>query len=39
VLLIPVLYVTVEKVIGKKKHAPATDAPTAPAVPHHGAEA
>ena len=39
VLLVPVLYVTVEKITGRK-HVPApADAPATPAVPHHGAEA
>ncbi len=39
VLLIPVLYVTIEKLIGRKHApAPAEDSPT-PAVPPHGAEA
>ena len=38
--LVPVLYVTVERVIGKKTHAPSpADAPAAPTVPPHGAEA
>ena len=38
VLLIPVLYVTVEKLIGRR-HAPVPAAAPAPVVPHHGAEA
>ena len=39
VLLVPVLYVTVEKLTGRK-HVPApADAPGTPVVPHHGAEA
>jgi len=39
VLLVPVLYVTVEKITGRK-HVPApADVPATPAVPHHGAEA
>jgi HAE1 family hydrophobic/amphiphilic exporter-1 len=39
VLLVPVLYVTVEKVTGRKHVPAAADVPVTPAVPHHGAEA